>query len=101
MLQNNTQHEAQKQIKLSNGAIRLGSVKTEQVKRTAKELVKRFPDKFTRDFENNKHLVKALIQGGTPKVRNQIAGYITRFLAAEAEATEEPNETEELQEEAA
>ena len=79
----------------------MGSVKTEQVKRTAKELVKRFPDKFTRDFENNKHLVKALIQGGTPKVRNQIAGYITRFLAAEAEATEEPNETEELQEEAA
>ena len=79
----------------------MGSVRTEQIKRTAKELVKRFPDKFTRDFENNKHLVKALIQGGTPKVRNQIAGYITRFLAAEAEATEEPNETEELQEEAA
>lgn len=101
MLQNNTQHEAQKQIKLSNGAIRLGSVKTEQIKRTAKELVKRFPDKFTRDFENNKHLVKALVQGGTPKVRNQIAGYITRFLGAEADATEEPNETEELQEEAA
>jgi small subunit ribosomal protein S17e len=79
----------------------LGSVRTEQIKRTAKELVRRFPDKFTRDFENNKHLVKSLVQGGTPKVRNQIAGYITRFLAAEAEAMEEPSETETLEEEAA
>jgi len=73
----------------------LGSVRTEQIKRTAKELVKRFPQKFTHDFENNKHMVKALVQGGTPKVRNQIAGYITRFLAAEAEATEPPSEIEE------
>ena len=74
----------------------MGSVRTEQIKRTAKELVRRFPDKFTRDFENNKHLVKSLVQGGTPKVRNQIAGYITRFLAAEA--MEEPSETETLEE---
>lgn len=73
----------------------MGSVRTEQIKRTAKELVKRFPQKFTHDFENNKHMVKALVQGGTPKVRNQIAGYITRFLAAEAEATEPPSEIEE------
>ena len=62
----------------------MGSVRTEQVKRTAKELVRRFPDKFTHDFENNKHMVQKLVIGGTPKVRNQIAGYITRFLAAEA-----------------
>jgi small subunit ribosomal protein S17e len=71
----------------------LGSVRTEQIKRTAKELIKRFPDKFNHDFENNKHLVKTLIQGGTPKVRNQIAGYITRFLAAEA-AEQQANEAE-------
>jgi small subunit ribosomal protein S17e len=82
------------------GAIRLGSVRTEQVKRTAKELVKRFPDKFTHDFENNKHMVNSLVQGGTPKVRNQIAGYITRFLAAEA-AEEELGETEIVEEKTA
>ena len=67
----------------------MGSVRTEQIKRTAKELVRRFPDKFTRDFENNKHLVKSLVQGGTPKVRNQIAGYITRFMAAEQRQLQE------------
>ena len=60
----------------------MGNVRTEQIKRTAKELIKRFPDKFSSDFENNKHLVHSLVQGGTPKVLNQIAGYITRFVAA-------------------
>jgi len=68
----------------------MGSVRTEQIKRTAKELIRRFPDKFSHDFESNKHMVQTLIQGGTPKVRNQIAGYITRFLARGA--TEPPEE---------
>jgi len=68
----------------------LGNVRTEQIKRTAKELIRRFPDKFSNNFENNKHLVNSLVSGGTPKVRNQIAGYITRFLAQqEAELPEE------------
>lgn len=74
----------------------MGSVRTEQIKRTAKELVRRFPDKFSHDFENNKHMVSILVSGGTPKVRNQIAGYITRFLAPEPE--EPPTEAEETEE---
>ncbi|MGA2307957.1 MAG: 30S ribosomal protein S17e [Candidatus Bathyarchaeia archaeon] len=64
-------------------------MRTEQIKRTAKELIKRFPDKFSNDFENNKHLVNSLVQGGTPKVLNQIAGYITRFVAAEQRQLQE------------
>jgi len=68
----------------------LGNVRTDQIKRTAKELMKRFPEKFSTDFENNKHLVSELTQGTTIKVRNQIAGYITRTLALnEPEPTEE------------
>jgi small subunit ribosomal protein S17e len=58
----------------------LGNVRTDQVKRTAKELVRRFPDKFSDSFENNKHLVNLLLQGTTMKIRNQIAGYITHSL---------------------
>jgi len=76
----------------------LGNVRTEQIKRTAKELIKRFPDKFSKDFENNKHLVNSLVQGGTPKVLNQIAGYITRFMAAEQrQLQEETSEEAELE----
>ena len=76
----------------------MGNVRTEQIKRTAKELIKRFPDKFSNDFENNKHLVNSLVQGGTPKVLNQIAGYITRFVAAEQrQLQEETSEGVELE----
>jgi len=75
----------------------LGNVRTKQIKRMAKELIKRYHDKFNSNFEDNKHLVNSLVQGGTPQVKNQIAGYITRFLAAEAKGVpaEVPIEGEE------
>lgn len=78
----------------------MGNVRTEQIKRTAKELIKRFPDKFSNNFENNKHVVNTLVQGGTPKVLNQIAGYITRFVAVEQRQMQEET-PEEVEEEAA
>ena len=73
----------------------MGNVRTEQIKRTAKELIKRYHEKFSGDFENNKHLVNSLVQGGTPKVKNQIAGYITRSLAAESKERLTESEVEE------
>lgn len=72
----------------------MGNVRTDKIKRTAKELMKRFPDKFTNNFDNNKHMVSTLTQGTTIKVRNQIAGYITRTLAGME--TEVPASEEEL-----
>lgn len=59
----------------------MGSVRTEQIKRTAVELMRRFPKRFSSSFEENKAAVNALVRGATPKVRNQIAGYITHALA--------------------
>ncbi|MGO8807692.1 MAG: 30S ribosomal protein S17e [Candidatus Bathyarchaeia archaeon] len=78
----------------------MGKVKTDQVKRTGKELMHRFPEKFTTNFDENKHEVDALTQGTTTRVRNQIAGYITRTLAlAKANSGTEPIETDEDEEE--
>lgn len=73
----------------------MGNVRTDQVKRTAKELVRRFPDKFGANFEENKHLAGELLQGTTSKVRNQIAGYITRYYSTQEETVEETTETAE------
>jgi small subunit ribosomal protein S17e len=74
----------------------LGNVRTDQVKRTARELVRRFPDKFSDNFEENKLLVGKLVQGPSRKVRNQIAGYIARYLAGqEEEVSEEETSAEE------
>jgi len=62
------------------------------VKSVARELVKRYPDRFTTDFEDNKKLVESLVNISSTKLRNRIAGYITRLLAvtqaAEIEETE-------------
>lgn len=68
----------------------MGKVRPEKVKSTARELVKRYPDKFTTDFEDNKKLVESLVNISSIKLRNRIAGYITRLLAVtEAAETEE------------
>jgi small subunit ribosomal protein S17e len=69
----------------------LGKVKTDQVKRAGKELMRRFPTTFTTSFDENKRLVDSLTQGTTTRVRNQIAGYITRTLSlAQNDSLDEP-----------
>jgi len=72
----------------------LGKVRTEYIKRTARELVERFPDKFTTDFENNKKVVDALTRVSSTKLRNRIAGYTTRLMAI-ARGGEAPESAEE------
>ena len=59
----------------------MGKVKTEHIKRFAKDLMERFPDKFSNDFNANKHTVDILTEGATTKVRNQVAGYITHTIS--------------------
>jgi small subunit ribosomal protein S17e len=75
------------------GNCAVGKVKTEHIKRLGKELMERFPDRFSRDFNANKHTVDALTQGATTKVRNQVAGYITRTISLSQ--VDFPSETEE------
>ncbi len=60
----------------------MGKVRTEKVKKVARELVRQHPNKFTADFKNNQELVKSLTIISTARLRNRIAGYITRLLAS-------------------
>ncbi len=75
----------------------MGKVKTEQIKRVGKELMTRFPDKFSSNFDDNKRAVDALTQGTTTRVRNQIAGYITRAFALAQTNSSIENVEEEMQ----
>ena len=69
----------------------MGKIRIRLVKRTARELLEKYPDLFTRDFEHNKRVVSKLIDVQSKKLRNQIAGYITHLISIrmkrEAEAT--------------
>ena len=71
----------------------MGKVRTEQVKRIARELLDEYPGKFTIDFENNKKLVDALTNISSKKLRNRVAGYTSRLAStiygSEATETEE------------
>lgn len=57
----------------------MGKVRPAYVKRTARALLEKYPDKFTADFEHNKRVVGELLKT-TKRVRNRIAGYITRLV---------------------
>ena len=58
----------------------LGNVRTEKVKRIARELVRRYPDRFTADYEENKRVLMALVNLPSKKLRNMIAGYVTSLV---------------------
>jgi len=62
----------------------LGKVRTETVKRAARELIEKFPDKFTNEYEPNKLAVNELVRAPSKKLRNRIAGYVTRLKVIEA-----------------
>lgn len=72
----------------------MGKVRTEQVKRIARQLLDRYPSKFTSDFEKNKELVDALTNISSTKLRNRVAGYAAR-LASTVYASESPESEEE------
>jgi len=64
-------------------------VRPEHVKRIARELMQRYPDKFTTDFENNKKAVQLLTTVSSIRLRNRIAGYVTRLLSTQASEQKE------------
>ncbi|MDI6709049.1 MAG: 30S ribosomal protein S17e [Candidatus Thermoplasmatota archaeon] len=57
----------------------MGRIRTTFIKRIAKELVHKFPDEFSLDYEHNKKKVMELTDVKTQTMRNKIAGYITRY----------------------
>jgi small subunit ribosomal protein S17e len=63
----------------------LGSIKQLHIKNIALELLKRFPNQFNKDFQHNKKKVEELTDVNSKFVRNQIAGYITRYLSISKE----------------
>ncbi len=58
-----------------------GKVRPDHIKKLARELVERFPDRFTTDFENNKKMVDALTNVSSTKIRNRVAGYAVHLTA--------------------
>lgn len=63
----------------------MGRIKTTLIKRTAKKLIKENKDKFKKDFEENKKIIAEVADIPSKKLRNVIAGYITRLIKQQKE----------------
>jgi small subunit ribosomal protein S17e len=61
----------------AKGKIGMG-IKPSYIKRLGEELIEGRPERFGRDFRENKQGVSENSIIGSKKVRNRVAGYITR-----------------------
>lgn len=70
----------------------MGNIRPTYIKRVAIELVKRYNDRFSDDFEHNKKMVAELTDVKTSSFRNRIAGYVTTYRKNWESATVEAEE---------
>lgn len=57
----------------------MGKVRTVLIKNVSKELVNKYPDVFTKDFEKNKKLLDKYLEIDSKHLRNRISGYIVNL----------------------
>ncbi len=58
----------------------MGRIKTQMIKRLTHNLISRHGEGFTEDFSKNKEMVSSSISGGSKKLINTVAGYVTRLV---------------------
>ncbi len=58
----------------------MGRIKTVLIKRLSLKLLEKYREKFTEDFGKNKEAVSQLTDVGSVKLKNAIAGYVTRLV---------------------
>jgi len=74
----------------------LGNVRSEKVKKAARELLRRYPDKFTTDFEENKKAIASLAKIPSTKLRNNVVGYITCLVVRFQSQSEKTSQKESI-----
>ncbi|MDH5199710.1 MAG: 30S ribosomal protein S17e [Candidatus Bathyarchaeota archaeon] len=71
----------------------MGKVRTEMVKRISLELLNRYEKSLSTEFEQNKQFLNEIELDVSKKLRNRIAGYMTRLVKIE-QFVSEPEEAE-------
>ena len=62
----------------------IGRIKTREIKKASFELLERYPDKFGKDFEENKKILEGLNLIEEKETRNKIAGYLAHIITRKA-----------------
>jgi small subunit ribosomal protein S17e len=58
----------------------MGKVRTVLIKNVSKELINKYPNVFTIDFETNKKILDKYLEIDSKHLRNRISGYIVNLL---------------------
>ena len=61
----------------------MGRIKTTGIKRVGNKLVAQYRAQFSTSFEENKQRLPQFVQVPSKKLRNVLAGYITRLMSRE------------------
>ncbi len=68
-----------------------------KIKRIAMQLIERYNGLFTTDFEANKQLLNRVAVFHSKELRNEVAGYITRYMMRQQGAVVEQHGEEQVQ----
>jgi len=63
----------------------MGRIKTQLIKRITFEIMKQSKDQLSTQFDGNKKVVADLLGGASKKIRNSVAGYLTRLMKIKEE----------------
>ena len=63
----------------------MGRIRQTYIKRAARRLLERYPDKFSSDYRQNRHALEGLASIESKLLKNKIAGYITTLLKQKIE----------------
>ena len=70
----------------------MGKVRIAAVKKVARELVERYPNMLTTNYEANKKVLADLVDAKTKRLRNRVVGYVTRLKIVEGRRAAAPTE---------
>ncbi len=58
----------------------MGRIKTQLTKRISNEIVDKHKDRLKKTFDENKEIVTRLVNFSSKKIRNIVAGYVSRLM---------------------
>ena len=66
----------------------MGKVRPVFIKKVSKELIEKYPEVFSIDFEENKKLLAKYTVIQSKLVRNRVAGYLTHLIKNKVETND-------------
>lgn len=72
----------------------------DRIRRLSMQVLERHKDKFTTDFAENKKILNQLVVVRSKGLKNEVAGYITKYLKREVDTNVKDEEEQKVEERA-